>query len=61
MRKEEAWENGQAVKLTPIAQRRMDLFINNPVEHNEEIKIDPVDLSGINCVIPVKGWDLPSG
>lgn len=55
MRKEEAWENGQAVKLTPITQRRMDLFINNPVEHNEEIKIDPVDLSGINCVIPVKG------
>lgn len=34
-----------------IAQRSVDLFINNPVEHNKEIKIDPVDLSGINCVI----------
>lgn len=53
-KEEETWDNGAPVKLTPIAQRRVDLLINNPVEHNKEIKIDPVGLSGINGVIPVK-------
>lgn len=54
-KEEDSWGCSRPVNLILTAQGKKDLPVNNPIEDNKVIKTDRVDLSCMNCDIPVAG------